>query len=125
MVFLNFQRFPSLNAGIFSSVTYLYSVSGLTPRYCEACRMFITSRESAAINVAFPRWVAGSPRPVGKSFCFLGGKTSGRLRVISGLIQEVNRELPVFTGVFGVSTGLVPFFPRTVTQNPELEWPVH
>jgi hypothetical protein len=51
IVFLNFQRFPSLNAGIFSSVTYLYSVSGLTPRYCEACLMFITSRESAAINV--------------------------------------------------------------------------
>ena len=31
MVFLNFQRLPSLNAGIFSSYTYLYSVSGLTP----------------------------------------------------------------------------------------------
>src|SRR6476660_5485698 len=54
MVFLNFQRFPSLKAGIFSSVTYLYSVSGLTPKYCEACRMFITSRESAAIKCSLP-----------------------------------------------------------------------
>src|SRR5690349_7496132 len=50
MVFLNFQRLPSLKAGIFSSYTYLYSVSGLTPRYCEAWRMFITSRESAPIK---------------------------------------------------------------------------
>src|SRR5579871_2742428 len=47
IVFLNFQRFPSLKAGIFSSYTYLYNVSGLTPRYWDACRMFITSRDSA------------------------------------------------------------------------------
>src|SRR5713101_6200977 len=78
MVFLNFQRFPSLNAGIFSSVTYLYSVSGLTPRYCEACLIFITSRESAAINVASPWWVVGLTRPVGKYSCLLGGKSLGR-----------------------------------------------
>src|ERR1700677_2053047 len=45
--FLNRQRLPSLNAGMLCSPTYLYSVSGLTPRYCDACRMFITSRESA------------------------------------------------------------------------------
>ena len=50
-IFLKRQRFPSLKAGIFCSPTYLYSVSGLTPRYCDAWRMFITSRESAAINV--------------------------------------------------------------------------
>src|SRR6185369_896402 len=36
--FLKRQRFPSLKAGIFCSPTYLYSVSGLTPRYCEAWR---------------------------------------------------------------------------------------
>src|ERR1700693_2051945 len=45
--FLKRQRLPNLNAGIFCSFTYLYSVSGLTPRYCEAWRIFITSRESA------------------------------------------------------------------------------
>src|SRR5579859_2592280 len=74
IVFLNFQRFPSLNAGIFSSVTYLYSVSGLTPRYCEACLIFITSRESAAINVASPWWVVGLTRACGeKHFVFSGG----------------------------------------------------
>src|SRR5215475_2628563 len=75
IVFLNFQRLPSLNAGIFSSVTYLYSVSGLTPRYCEACLMFITSRESAAINVSLSTvglWP--STRPVEKSFCLLCGR---------------------------------------------------
>src|ERR1700694_2145882 len=44
--FLNFQRLPNLNAGILSSDTYLYSVSGLTPRYLDACRMFMTSGES-------------------------------------------------------------------------------
>src|SRR5215471_2318842 len=47
--FLKRQRLPSLKAGIFCSFTYLYSVSGLTPRYCEAWRMFMTSRESAIV----------------------------------------------------------------------------
>src|SRR3981081_832605 len=45
--FLKRQRLPNLNAGIFCSFTYLYSVSGLTPRYWDAWRIFITSRESA------------------------------------------------------------------------------
>src|SRR5215471_5336045 len=53
--FLKRQRFPSLKAGIFCSPTYLYSVSGLTPRYCEAWRMFITSRESAIVHIPFHR----------------------------------------------------------------------
>src|SRR4029077_7037657 len=48
--FLKRQRLPSLKAGIFCSPTYLYSVSGLTPRYCEAWRMFMTSRESAIVQ---------------------------------------------------------------------------
>src|SRR5207248_4216459 len=48
--FLKRQPLPSLQAGIFCSPTYLYSVSGLTPRYCEAWRMFMTSRESAIIQ---------------------------------------------------------------------------
>src|SRR5205823_7812379 len=48
--FLKRQRLPSLKAGIFCSLTYLYSVSGLTPRYCEAWRMFITSRASAIVS---------------------------------------------------------------------------
>src|SRR5438477_11015210 len=48
--FLNRQRFPSLKAGIFCSFTYLYSVSGLTPRYCDAWRMFITSRASTIVS---------------------------------------------------------------------------
>jgi hypothetical protein len=29
---------------------YRYSVSGLMPRYCEACRTFITSRDSLKRN---------------------------------------------------------------------------
>src|SRR6267378_5063963 len=48
--FLKRQRLPSLNAGIRCSPTYLYSVSGLTPRYCDAWRMFMTSRESAIVQ---------------------------------------------------------------------------
>src|SRR5213078_3134545 len=53
--FLKRQRLPSLKAGIFCSLTYLYSVSGLTPRYCEAWRMFITSRESAIEFISLPQ----------------------------------------------------------------------
>src|SRR6266852_2588781 len=87
MVFLNFQRFPSLKAGIFSSVTYLYSVSGLTPRYCEACRMFITSRESAAIKCSLPT-VGCWPHLKGLWRKILlssrGGKTSGRCELYPG-----------------------------------------
>src|SRR6516225_6565044 len=80
IVFLNFQRFPSLKAGIFSSVTYLYSVSGLTPRYCEACRIFITSRESAAITYSLSAVGCRPHRALGRisSFYLLGGETSGR-----------------------------------------------
>src|SRR4051812_16782015 len=52
--FLKRQRLPSLNAGIFCSPTYLYKVSGLTPRYCDAWRIFITSRESAIVPLRFP-----------------------------------------------------------------------
>src|SRR5271156_5045402 len=53
--FLKRQRLPSLKAGIFCSPTYLYSVSGLTPRYCDAWRMFMTSRESAIVPFPFHR----------------------------------------------------------------------
>src|SRR5205814_10372522 len=59
--FLNRQRFPSLKAGIFCSPTYLYSVSALTPRYCEAWRIFITSRESAIVSKPFPQTQAPLP----------------------------------------------------------------
>src|ERR1700689_5449813 len=52
--FLKRQRLPSLKAGIFCSPTYLYNVSGLTPRYCDACRMFITSHESAIVPLPRP-----------------------------------------------------------------------
>src|SRR6266511_260579 len=51
--FLNFQRFPSLKAGILFSDRYLYSVSGLTPRYSDACRMFITSGDSDITRCPF------------------------------------------------------------------------
>src|SRR5580700_407504 len=50
MVFRSFQRLPSLNAGISPSVMYRYSVSGEIPRYCDACRTFITSRDSFTRN---------------------------------------------------------------------------
>src|SRR5207249_12139298 len=53
--FLKRQRLPSLKAGIFCSPTYLYNVSGFTLRYCEAWRMFITSRESAIVSIPFHR----------------------------------------------------------------------
>src|SRR5205814_9831370 len=58
--FLKRQRLPSLKAGIFCFPTYLYSVSGLTPRYCEAWRMFITSRESAIVSIPFHSVCPGS-----------------------------------------------------------------
>ena len=45
--FLELPSIAELEAGILSSETYRYKVSGLTPRYCEACLMFITSGESA------------------------------------------------------------------------------
>src|SRR5208283_5596747 len=61
--FLNRHRLPNLNAGIFCSFTYLYKVSGLTPRYCEAWRMFITSRESAIYLVPPPTKSSLQPRP--------------------------------------------------------------
>src|SRR5262249_26270141 len=76
--------------------------------------MFITSRESAAINVSLSAvWLLASPGP-GENFYFCllssrGGNFRSK-RVIAGLIQEVNRELPVSTAVWGVSLGLVPFF---------------
>src|SRR5580658_9032942 len=50
MVFRSFQRLPNLNAGISPSVMYRYSVSGEIPRYCDACRTFITSRDSFTRN---------------------------------------------------------------------------
>src|SRR5262249_7210024 len=50
MVLRSFQRLPSLNAGISPSVMYRYRVSGEIPRYCEACRTFITSRDSFTRN---------------------------------------------------------------------------
>src|SRR5438270_3759267 len=86
IVFLNFQRLPSLKAGIRSSYTYLYKVSGLTPRYCEAWRMFMTSRESAIIR-PLPFQKSLSPVKAGDAFghglrgtcpllpVVLGGKT--------------------------------------------------
>src|SRR5260370_37705236 len=45
-VLRSFQRLPRLNAGISPSVTQRYRVSGEMPRYCDACRTFITSRDS-------------------------------------------------------------------------------
>src|ERR1019366_3629546 len=82
--FLKRQRLPNLNAGICCSFTYLYKVSGLTPRYCEACRMFITSRESA-IHVSL------------------------RVRAYFGVLsisqteaRASPRQLPGFVGIYGV-----------------------
>src|SRR5215470_12938758 len=74
--FLKRQRLPSLKAGIFCSPTYLYSVSGLTPRYCEAWRMFITSRESAIFRHLFHRIRPRLPLVFGKPREPWGGNSS-------------------------------------------------
>src|SRR5215471_8725265 len=66
--FLKRQRFPSLKAGIFCSPTYLYSVSGLTPRYCEAWRIFITSRASAIIRSHSTELAPPTRGKVGREF---------------------------------------------------------
>src|SRR5260370_31339986 len=49
-VLRSFQRLPRLNGGISPSVMQRYRVSGEMPRYCDACRTFITSRDSLTRN---------------------------------------------------------------------------
>src|ERR1039458_2321061 len=121
--FLNRQRFPSLNAGIFCSFTYLYKVSGLTPRYCEAWRMFITSRDSAIACSSCTELISQrffsptieevpkpSPRYKSRSSEFWCAEhiSTGT----TGLSNGISRFYWVLWGFFGIGSG------RSFASNP-------
>src|SRR5262249_12422768 len=120
--FLKRQRLPSLNAGIFCSPTYLYKVSGLTPRYCDAWRIFITSRESAIVPLPVSVFPARSLGPAGllretASPCLSAQRALVSRAYISPekprLVANL-RVLPGFSGVFwnakSNAGGLIPIY---------------
>src|SRR6202795_62758 len=109
--FLKRQRLPNLNAGIFCSFTYLYNVSGLTPRYCEAWRIFITSRDSAMTLSSSTEF---NSRNLSSRLLRVASRKHSdpqqkRVRVSFGVLsisqreaRASQRESPRFVGFYGV-----------------------